>query len=109
MDCGKYIYLSSWIFCRALIVYQDFPKSKDFEEAQDEESGKAESAEKRKALSGVKKRMEDLDRIIQHIYEGNVLDKPSDSRYWQYEKEQTEILPPYWNGNLKHRPGRFWM
>ncbi|MCD2491772.1 DUF4368 domain-containing protein [Lacrimispora sp. NSJ-141] len=42
-----------------------------------------------------KKRMEDLDRIIQHIYEDNVLGKLSDSRYLklsrQYEKEQAEI------------------
>lgn len=63
--------------------------------AQDEESRKAELAEKQKALSGAKKRMEDLDRIIQHIYEDNVLGKLSDSRYLklsrQYEKEQTEI------------------
>ena len=63
--------------------------------AQDEESRKAELAEKRKALSGAKKRMEDLDRIIQHIYEDNVLGKLSDSRYLklsrQYEKEQAEI------------------
>ncbi|HIU67676.1 MAG TPA: DUF4368 domain-containing protein, partial [Candidatus Caccomorpha excrementavium] len=51
--------------------------------------------EKQKALSGAKKWMEDLDRIIQHIYEDNVLGKLSDSRYLklsrQYEKEQTEI------------------
>ena len=63
--------------------------------AQDEESRKAELAEKQKALSGEKKRMEDLDRIIQHIYEDNVLGKLSDSRYLklsrQYEKEQAEI------------------
>ena len=63
--------------------------------AQDEESRKAELAEKQKTLSGAKKRMEDLDRIIQHIYEDNVLGKLSDSRYLklsrQYEKEQTEI------------------
>ena len=63
--------------------------------AQDEESRKAELAEKQKALSGAKKRMEDLDRIIQHIYEDNVLGKLSDSRYLklsrQYKKEQAEI------------------
>ena len=63
--------------------------------AQDEKSRKAELAEKQKALSGAKKRMEDLDRIIQHIYEDNVLGKLSDSRYLklscQYEKEQAEI------------------
>ena len=60
--------------------------------AQDEESRKVELAEKQKALSGAKKRMEDLDRLIQHIYEDNVLGELSDSRYlkWsrQYEKEQ---------------------
>ena len=49
--------------------------------AQDDESRKAELVEKRKALSGAKKRMEDLDRIIQHIYEDNVLGKLSDSQY----------------------------
>lgn len=63
--------------------------------AQDEESRKAELGEKQEALSGAKKRMEDLDRIIQHIYEDNVLGKLSDSRYLklsrQYEKEQAEI------------------
>ena len=47
--------------------------------AQDEESRKAELAEKQKALSGAKKRMEDMDRIIQHICEENVLGKLSDS------------------------------
>ena len=49
--------------------------------AQDEESRKVELAEKQKALSGAKKRMEDLDRLIQHIYEDNVLGELSDSRY----------------------------
>ena len=34
----------------------------------DEESRKAELAEKQKALSGAKKRMEDLDRIIPVSY-----------------------------------------
>ena len=66
--------------------------------AQDEESRKVELAEKQKALSGAKKRMEDLDRLIQHIYEDNVLGELSDSRYlkWsrQYEKEQAEIEQP---------------
>lgn len=63
--------------------------------AQDEESRKTELTEKQKVLSGAKKRMEDLDRIIQHIYEDNVLGKLSDSRYLklsrQYEKEQMEM------------------
>ena len=39
--------------------------------------------------------MEDLDRIIQHIYEDNVLGKLSDARYLklsgEYEREQEEI------------------
>ena len=38
-------------------------------------------AEKQKALSGAKKRMEDLDRIIQHIYEDNVLGRVTDEQY----------------------------
>ena len=63
--------------------------------AQEEESRKAELAQKRKALSGAHKRMENLDKIIQHIYEDNVLGKLSDSRYLklcgQYDEEQTEI------------------
>ena len=61
----------------------------------DTPAGSVAVAEKQKALSGAKKRMEDLDRIIQHIYEDNVLGKLSDSRYLklsrQYEKEQAEI------------------
>ena len=63
--------------------------------AQDEESRKAELAKRRNALLGAKKRTEALDKIIQHIYEDNVLGKLSDSRYLklsqQYEKEQAEI------------------
>ena len=81
---------------RTLIYVRMFRKDFKLEMlAQDEESRKAELAEKQKALSGAKKRMEDLDRIIQHIYEDNVLGKLSDSRYLklsrQYEKEQAEI------------------
>ena len=81
--------------------------------AQDEESRKAELAEKQKALSGAKKRMEVLDRIIQHIYEDNVLGKLSDSRYLklsrQYGKEQAEIerLAAVLEREMKHRPDRF--
>ena len=73
----------------------------------------AELAEKQKALSGAKKRMEDLDRIIQHIYEDNVLGKLSDSRYLNYpantrrNRRKLNSLPLYWNGKLRHRPGRF--
>lgn len=63
--------------------------------AQDEESRKNQLEEKKKALAGAKKRMGELDKIIQHIYEDNVLGKLSDSRYLklsgQYEKEQAEI------------------
>ncbi|MCR0179995.1 DUF4368 domain-containing protein, partial [[Clostridium] innocuum] len=62
---------------------------------QDEASRKAELAQKRKALSGAQKRMEDLDKIIQHLYEDNVLGKLSDLRFQklsaQYETEQIEI------------------
>ncbi|MFR9310622.1 recombinase family protein [Hydrogeniiclostridium mannosilyticum] len=62
---------------------------------QDEASRKAELAQKRKALSGAQKRREDLDKIIQHLYEDNVLGKLSDLRFQklsaQYETEQAEI------------------
>ena len=80
--------------------------------AQDEESRKAELAEKQKALSGAKKRMEVLDRIIQHIYEDNVLGKLSDSRYLklsrQYEKEQAEIerLAAVLEREIETQPGK---
>ena len=37
--------------------------------AQDEVSQKVELAQKRKALSGAQKRMEELDKIIQRLYE----------------------------------------
>ena len=63
--------------------------------AQDEESRKAELAEKQKALSGAKKRMEDLDRIIQHIYEDNVLGKISNEQFRMlsadYNTEQKQL------------------
>ena len=63
--------------------------------AQDEASRKAELAQKRKALSGAQKRMEELDKIIQRLYEDSVLGKLSDARYMklsaQYEMEQAEI------------------
>lgn len=49
--------------------------------AQDEESRKKQLEEKEKALAGAKKRIGELDKIIQHIYEDNVLGKLSDSRY----------------------------
>lgn len=62
---------------------------------QDEASRKAELAQKRKALSGAQKRMDDLDRIIQRLYEDSVLGKLSDMRFHkllsQYEMEQEEI------------------
>lgn len=58
-------------------------------------SRKAELAQKRKALSGAQKRMEDLGRIIQRLYEDSVLGKLSDMRFQklsaQYEMEQEEI------------------
>ena len=63
--------------------------------AQDEASRKAELAQKRKALSGAQKRMEELDKIIQRLYEDSVLGKLSDTRFQklsaQYETEQAEI------------------
>lgn len=63
--------------------------------AQDEASRKAELTQKRKALSGAQKRMEDLDKIIQRLYEDSVLGKLSDLRFQklsaQYETEQEEI------------------
>ena len=62
---------------------------------QDEASRKAELTQKRKALSGAQKRMEDLDKIIQRLYEDNVLGKLSNLRFQklsaQYETEQAEI------------------
>lgn len=52
-------------------------------------------AGKRKALSGAQNRMEDLDKIIQRLYEDSVLGKLSDLRFQklsaQYETEQAEI------------------
>ncbi len=63
--------------------------------AQDEAGRKAELMQKRKALSGAQKRMEDLDKIIQRLYEDSVLGKLSDLRFQklsaQYESEQAEI------------------
>ena len=63
--------------------------------AQDEASRKAELTQKRKALSGAQKRMEDLDKIIQRLYEDSVLGKISDLRFQklsaQYETEQDDI------------------
>jgi len=63
--------------------------------AQDEASRTAELTQKRKALSGAQKRMEELDKIIQRLYEDTVLGKLSDVRYMklsvQYETEQAEI------------------
>ena len=63
--------------------------------AQDEASRKAELAQKRKALSGAQKHMEELDKIIQRLYEDSVFGKLSDERFQklsaQYEAEQIEI------------------
>lgn len=42
---------------------------------QDEVSRKAEFAQKRKALSGAQKRIEELDKIIQRLYEDSVFGK----------------------------------
>lgn len=63
--------------------------------AQDEASRKAELIQKRKELSGAQKRMEDLDKIIQWLYEDSVLGKLSELCFQklsaQYESEQAEI------------------
>lgn len=63
--------------------------------AQDEASRKAELVQKQKTLSGAQKRMEELDKIIQRLYEDSVLGKLSDTRFQklsaQYETEQAEI------------------
>jgi len=63
--------------------------------AQDEASRKAELAQKRKTLSGAQKRMEELDKIIQRLYEDSVLGRLSNARYMklsaQYEAEQAKI------------------
>lgn len=63
--------------------------------AQDEAGRKAELVQKRRALSGAQKRMEELDKIIRRLYEDSVLGKLSDTRFQklsaQYETEQAEI------------------
>ena len=63
--------------------------------AQDEASRKAKLIQKRKTLSGAQKRMEELDKIIQRLYEDSVLGKLNDTRFQklsaQYETEQAEI------------------
>ena len=81
---------------RTLVYVRIFRKDFKLEmPAQDEESREAELAEKQKSLSGAKKRMEDLDEIVQHIHEDNALGKLSDNWYLkvscQYEKEQAEL------------------
>lgn len=62
--------------------------------AQDEASRKEELMQKRKALSGAQKRMEDLDKIIQRLYEDSVLGRLSELRFQklsaQYESEQAD-------------------
>lgn len=62
---------------------------------QDEASRKAELAQKQSALSAAKRRMDELDKIIQRLYEDTVLGRLSEARYVklsaQYEAEQTEI------------------
>jgi len=62
---------------------------------QDAESRKLELAQKQKTLSDARKRMNDLDKLIQRIYEDHVLAKLPDARYLklsaEYEREQQEI------------------
>lgn len=63
--------------------------------AKDEASRKEELVQKKRALSGTRKRMEDLDKIIQRLYEDSVLGRLSGMRFQklsaQYEAEQDEI------------------
>ena len=62
---------------------------------QDEASRKAELAQKQSALSAAKRRMDELDKIIQRLYEDTALGRLSEARYvklsTQYETEQMEI------------------
>ena len=62
---------------------------------QDEASRKAELAQKQSALSAAKRRMDELDKIIQRLYEDAVLGRLSEARHVklsaQYEAEQAEI------------------
>ena len=80
--------------------------------AQDEASRKAELAQKRKALSGAQKRMEDLDKIIQRLYEDFVLGKlrrPSLSKAqhsMKRSKQRFNTLRFRWKGKLKMKPDR---
>ena len=63
--------------------------------AQDEASRRAELEQKRRALTGARRRMEDLDKIIQHIYEDNVLGKISNEQFRMlsadYNTEQKQL------------------
>lgn len=73
---------------------------------QDEASRKAELAQKRKALSGAQKRMEDLDSIIQRLYEDSVLGKLSDMRF-QKLSAQYEICKLQESADIRHLFGFF--
>lgn len=71
---------------------------KQFAEAQMANYGEEQKkviAEKRKAITKAKKRMEEIDRLIQKIYEDNANGKLSDERYatmsMAYEDEQRRL------------------
>ncbi len=81
--------------------------------AQDEASRKAELTQKRKALSGTQKRMEDLDKIIQRLYEDSVLGKLSDLRFqkltrhsMKQSRRKFSSLQLRWREKLKMKPDR---
>lgn len=81
---------------RILINVQAFEK--EFARKQMEcysEDKKKELAEKRRELNKAKKRIAEIDKLIQKLYEDNVTGKVSDERYatlsLSYEEEQQEL------------------
>ena len=81
---------------RILINVQAFEKK--FARKQMEcysEDKKKELAEKRRELNNAKKRIAEIDKLIQKLYEDNVTGKVSDERYatlsLSYEEEQQEL------------------
>lgn len=81
---------------RILLNVQAFEK--EFARKQMEcysEDKKRELAEKRRELNKAKKRIAEIDGLIQKLYEDNAIDKISDERYatlsMSYEEEQREL------------------
>lgn len=77
--------------------------------AQDKISRKTALTQNQKVLSGAQKRMENLDKIIQRLYEDSVLGKLSDLRFQKLSaRYETELrdLPFLWNVKLKMKLGR---